>query len=235
MSDPRRLLGGGAEPEVTELLESLRGISPEAHLAEQSFAAFAAKLATLPAAVPSLGAPAAEAASKALSLKLTLAVVAAGAVGAFAYGVSVPAKAPVAAPSVTRVRVAAAPTSATPVTAPSIVPEAPLVSPPRATDRPRLRDSATTGESRLEAEAALLSTARKQLRAGDARGALRSISELESSFPRGQLTQEREVLAIEAAAASGNTALAKRKAQAFIQQHPKSPHNARLERFAEAP
>jgi hypothetical protein len=90
-------------------------------------------------------------------------------------------------------------------------------------------------KDQLSAESALLTQARAELRKGDARGAEQLLNRLQAQFPKGVLGQEREVLAIEVLAARGNTAAAKRRAQAFIASFPESPHSAQLSRFAQAP
>jgi hypothetical protein len=83
-------------------------------------------------------------------------------------------------------------------------------------------------EDRLGAESTLLTEARARLRRGDAAGALRELHELEQRFPNGVLGQEREVLAIQALAALGDTAAARRRAHAFVTAHPNSPHTPLL-------
>jgi outer membrane protein assembly factor BamD (BamD/ComL family) len=88
--------------------------------------------------------------------------------------------------------------------------------------------------SRLDAEASLLAKVRSQLHSGDPHGALATLNQLQTAFPNGQLTQERDVLTVEVLAANGNTAAAKRKANAFIAAHRSSPHSAKLERFVES-
>jgi Outer membrane lipoprotein len=90
-------------------------------------------------------------------------------------------------------------------------------------------------KDQLSAESALLTQARAELRKGDASGAEQLLNRLQARFPKGVLGQEREVLAIEVLAARGNTAAAKRRAQAFISSFPESPHSAQLSRFEQAP
>lgn len=80
----------------------------------------------------------------------------------------------------------------------------------------------------------MLAKVRSQLHGGDPHAALATLNQMQSAFPNGELTQERDVLAVEVLAANGNTAAAKRKANAFIAAHPTSPHSARLERFVES-
>ena len=87
------------------------------------------------------------------------------------------------------------------------------------------------GKDRLARESVLLTRARAELRAGDARHAQGTLSQLHKEFSRGTLQQEREVLAIEALAAQGNANSAQRLARAFIAAHPESPHAQPLRRF----
>lgn len=88
-----------------------------------------------------------------------------------------------------------------------------------------------TRRSQLEAEASLLAKARSELRSGNSRAAEATLSQLQSTVPRGQMGQEREVLAVEVLAANGKMAAARRRARAFIAAHPGSPHSAKLERL----
>jgi predicted Zn-dependent protease len=83
----------------------------------------------------------------------------------------------------------------------------------------------------LKAESALLTEARARLRAGNPAGAQAALDRLQAQFPKGMLTQEREVLAIEVLDARGNAEGARRRAKAFVKQYPKSPHSAKLTRF----
>jgi hypothetical protein len=248
MSDPERLRGSGsADTEVRELLESLRGISPDAGLADRSWAGIATKLAALPTVVPAIvSAPTTAAASagsasaggasagisKALTLTLLAAAVASPVLGVFAYRAST-AEQPPRVASAAVAAVARAPASITPP-----APASPAVPTTKAEVEPKLApapSSAQSRASRLDAEASLLARVRSQLRSGDARGALVSLNQLQAGFPKGQLGQERDVLAVEVLAANGNTAAARRKAQAFIAAHPESPHKSKLQRFAAAP
>jgi outer membrane protein assembly factor BamD (BamD/ComL family) len=54
---------------------------------------------------------------------------------------------------------------------------------------------------------------------------------LANELPKAALSQEREVLMIEALMAQGETASAQRRVRAFIAAHPNSPHSAQLTRF----
>lgn len=91
--------------------------------------------------------------------------------------------------------------------------------------------SATTKVDALREENALLAQARQSLRQGDAPGALAKVESAKARFPNGALVQEREVLAIEALAQSGNSDAASRRATAFVQAFPSSPHASHVRTF----
>ncbi len=242
MGDPERLLkSGAADPEVRELLQSMRELAPGPRMGVASWGAMAAKVATLPTVVPAPGSalpvPVSSAGagiSHALALKLVAAALASTFLGAGVYwyhaaqrahasAANAPASAPVAA------QVApAAISQVTPTDEDAINP-----APAPSSAGPGAANSATRG-SRLDAEASMLAKVRSQLHAGDPHAALATLNQMQSAFPNGQLTQERDVLAVEVLAANGNTAAAKRKANAFIAAHPSSPHSAKLERFVES-
>jgi hypothetical protein len=103
-------------------------------------------------------------------------------------------------------------------------PASPSPPPKRVDSNARSRDS-------LEDESALLTEARAELRAGDARASMATLDRLRAQFPKGVLAQEREVLGIEVLAALGDAEGASGKARAFSDAHPNSPHTARLRRF----
>ena len=75
--------------------------------------------------------------------------------------------------------------------------------------------------------------ARDALRAGDPGGALAMLEAARARFPRGVLLQERQVLTIEALAASGDRARASRQARGFLRQFPASPLASRVRPFVE--
>jgi hypothetical protein len=107
--------------------------------------------------------------------------------------------------------------------------------PPASTDTSARPSSEQRRRDQLSAESSLLTQARAELRRGDVRGAQQLLRRLRVEFPNGVLGQEREVLAIEVLAASGNAAAAKRRAEKFIAAHPESPHSAQLSRFTDTP
>jgi hypothetical protein len=85
--------------------------------------------------------------------------------------------------------------------------------------------------SRLGEESQLVLEAREGLRSGRASLVLRQLEEARGRFPGGTLAQEREALTIEALWRSGQTASARRRAEAFARTYPGSPHAARLEQL----
>jgi hypothetical protein len=124
------------------------------------------------------------------------------------------------------------PTEAPPL-APETVANAPAV-PVEATPQPaqpKRTDSTARARDSLEDESAMLTEARAQLRSGDARASMATLDRLRTQFPKGVLVQEREVLGIEVLAALGDSEGASRKARAFSEAHPNSPHTAKLRRF----
>jgi TolA-binding protein len=89
-------------------------------------------------------------------------------------------------------------------------------------------DGATLGE-----ELALVESASRATKAGNARLALERLAEYQRKFPRGKLALEAQVIRIEALARAGRRAEASRLARSFLKRHPKSPIGARISRYAE--
>lgn len=87
--------------------------------------------------------------------------------------------------------------------------------------------------SRLREENRLLGDARSALRGGDPAEALKKLDAAGGRFPDGVLAQEREVLAIEALAKSGQRAAASARATAFLSAHPTSPHATKVRSFVQ--
>jgi outer membrane protein assembly factor BamD (BamD/ComL family) len=77
----------------------------------------------------------------------------------------------------------------------------------------------------------MLTDARAQLRGGDPHAAMATLERLQARFPKGVLLQEREVLTIQVLSALGDNAAASRKARAFLEAYPNSPHAPQLRRF----
>ena len=233
-SDPRPWLEEGApSPELRSLLESARDDGPS----PQQLSSLSAKLSPLliaPAAAVAArqaGAAAGKTATVAAAAKTGLAVkvlVTAGAVaavgGAFQAGrvyedrVSPPKM--IERPVVVVAPQAPAPAPAVPEPVVELEP-APVPAP-----KPQVKPAAP----RPEAEAAILEQAMGALKGGDAKKALslcdRHARELGAN---GLLTQEREVIAIEALMKLGRAAEAKGRAEKFKKAFPTSTHLLKVE------
>jgi hypothetical protein len=113
-------------------------------------------------------------------------------------------------------------------------PVAPIAQPPAAAVTAAAPDQEPTpptlvprrgpASSNLDAESALLRRARERLDNGDPKGSLDDIALMASRFPRGELAQEREVVAIQALLAQGQRAAAGARTTAFLRAHPSSPY-----------
>jgi hypothetical protein len=100
---------------------------------------------------------------------------------------------------------------------PVIAPVAPP--PPAVVQEPQAVAARAAGPG---GEVSLLAAARKALAAGNPQGALALLRRHERSWPRGELVQEREVMAIQALAASGAAGEARARADRFLQRFPGS-------------
>jgi hypothetical protein len=87
----------------------------------------------------------------------------------------------------------------------------------------------------LAAESALLQDARAELRSGNLEATARALDNLRHRFPRGVLSQEREILKIELASARGDDQGARRLASRFLRSHPESPHATQLRPLVSEP
>jgi TolA-binding protein len=237
--DPERLLSAThADPLERELLGSVHHVGPPEGARDLAWRGIAAQIAVAAAVGVATGSSAAAAAkgtagtlaSWALSTKVAAVVAVSGLAlggGYAALQATQSPPVPVVAP-----RKVVAP----PVAAPAPKPLAePLLEPPPApvADDPPSRKPEVPRQDLLKAESALLTDARAQLRSGNAAGAQAALDRLQQQFPKGMLTQEREVLAIEVLSARGNVEGAKRRAKAFVKAYPKSPHSAKLSRFVD--
>jgi hypothetical protein len=86
-------------------------------------------------------------------------------------------------------------------------------------------------ETMLWEEGRLVGEARDSLRRGDATAALVQLEQIRTRFPGGSLAQEREALAIEALARSGQHAAASARATAFLHAYPTSTLAERVQGF----
>jgi outer membrane protein assembly factor BamD (BamD/ComL family) len=87
--------------------------------------------------------------------------------------------------------------------------------------------------SALSAELSALDTARSALASGNPSSALSDLDQYAHQFPHGKLGLEAEVLRIDALAKSGQSAAAKKRAQAFMKRHPDSVLASRVRAYAE--
>jgi TolA-binding protein len=122
------------------------------------------------------------------------------------------------------------------VTAPAAAPVAPAPAvttpePPvtKLEDLPVQKDA--TGSSAapsLADEVKAIQRAKTALSGGNPSGALKELDAYRQEFPRGRLSQEATVLRIEALAASGNQAAAKKLGEQFLKNNEKSPYADRI-------
>ncbi len=110
------------------------------------------------------------------------------------------------------------------------MPCAPVASSEGADDSRRSADDRRP-RNLLGLESAMLTDARAQLRRGEPQAALATLERLHTRFPKGVLMQEREVLTIQVLSTLGDNAAANRRARAFLDTYPTSPHAPQLRRF----
>ena len=125
---------------------------------------------------------------------------------------------PIANPS--QIPVPTASTSSSPSAAESAASMASTIAP---------KPTPSTSSSSAEDEIALVKRAYAALRNGDPAGALGLAAEHAKKFPSGMLTQEREVIAIDALVRLGRRAEAVQRANAFRKAFPKSAHLRRID------
>jgi len=236
MKDPTRLLHEGATPAELALLRA--GASEEP--SEEGMQRLSAALGLGAGALVTLGTKSTApgpGVGGALS-KITAKWVIAGAVGlagGTALVLSRSAVAPEAAHSppsgalhMTAPVVTSQPEPAEPPAAAAPAEQAPEATTAPAESKDGARASKKTASPSIAREIADLDGARRLLGAGDARGALRALDTYDAEARSGMLRQEASLLRIEALAAAGDLASARRLARAFLRQHPQSPHEARV-------
>ena len=190
----------------------------------------------------SAGAGAAATAGVSVAFKVALGVLCGALVGGGVVAVALPPR--VVVQHEVRVQAPAAPAPPeTPVTAtpetpePSSVPVSAAVRPARASASASAGPTPTARRERdgggghdvaggrdvdLSRERALVDRARSALARGDSSGALAAADEHRKTFPRGQLAEEREVVAIQALAGAGRAEEAANRAGAFRKEYPAS-------------
>jgi hypothetical protein len=89
--------------------------------------------------------------------------------------------------------------------------------------RPATATPALGDDHALHDEVAQILLAREALRAGGCGAALSRLNEARTLFPAGVLSQEREVLTVEALGCAGREAEAADRADAFLRDYPSSP------------
>ena len=238
MSDPRRWSDQGEAGDLTRdlLLAGQARRMPEA----ERRAVWAGLSLALPGAPTAPGAEAAApaAATSALSAYLTKGVIFLATLGGLSVGALQfwPPSEPAAKPSAS---LASLPGPAAPVAPPKLAqvePRAPAetveVAVPTA-PLPSEAKARVPNASQLREESMAVLEARSALRSGDAARSLALLEQARLRFARGALGQEREALTIEALAQSGQSAAARRRAEAFLRANPRSPHAADIRRIAE--
>jgi hypothetical protein len=100
---------------------------------------------------------------------------------------------------------------------------APLSAPPPPPPQPQ--------EATIDEEVRLLTAAQASLRGGQPRRALSFIDEHATRFPRGKLTDAREVARMTALCDLGQAGAARERAERFLSDHPSSPFSDRVRRL----
>jgi hypothetical protein len=94
--------------------------------------------------------------------------------------------------------------------------------PKRVAASPAMTSLARSRDTDLAAERAIIERARSALARGDSQGALVSIAQHESAFARGQLVEEREVVAVQALVTAGRAQEAAARGVHFRRTFPNS-------------
>jgi len=111
-------------------------------------------------------------------------------------------------------------------------PAPPLVEPTPGGPSNGARSESKPAAPALSAELGALDAARSKLAGGDASGALTALDAYARNFPHGKLGLEAEVVRIDALAKSGQTAAARKRAEAFMKRHPDSVLASRVRAYA---
>jgi type IV secretory pathway VirB10-like protein len=255
MGDPQRLLRSmhGDEELTRELLGSLRDVGPRPGAKDAAWKRIAvstaavATIGTGSAVVQALGRTGGvlATATKTLTAKVAIGLAIAGSTAGGGWALHERFAGSEPAPVKPAAHTASLPTANAPIApAPMVEPAelaAPVAPPAEAVATPshkaQERAVKTVDEGRarrdsLALESRMLTEARAQLHAGDPRGALATLDKLRARSPKGMLTQERDVLAIQILSSLGDATAAKQKAKEFLDAYPESPHAPQLRRLA---
>lgn len=117
-----------------------------------------------------------------------------------------------------------------PSLAPSSLPSAPMPSERTShVERPVPTTAPSSSDEVLARERQAIEKARSALARGDAESALSAVAEHAKAFPRGQLTEAREAIAIQALARAGRRDEARARAERFRQKFPGSMYSPVVE------
>lgn len=244
--DPTRLSEGSEAPEeLRNLLQGAREDMPT----ESQLKRVATRLGPLlggaavgtaagAGAASTSGATASATGGAAVAIKVGAALVAAGVIGGGAIwfatrpGALPPSHdkhaAPVAAPATpARAEHRQAATPAATSVPEQTLPAAPEHAAPKAAQQPKPAKASPPAEKAAPSEASLLQAAQSALKT-DPHRALALVDEHRRLYPNGALSQEREVIAIEALSRLGRSKEAKEKAKDFKQRYPDSAHESKV-------
>jgi hypothetical protein len=228
VSEPPRLIDEGASPAERALLE-----------AGTSYRSSAATHAKTLAAVGLAGTAAISASASATLSNFgwskwltTLSVMGASAVVPVGYYVlkDSPPEAAVVQTAPQRAIPLAPLTAQAPEAPPPSVP-VPNVAPVTPKAVARVAPQALQKSATLTQEIEAVDRVRSALGRGDIRGAFMALDAYSRTYPRGRLSLEAEVLRIDALARSGQVESAKRRAEAFLRNNPKSALSSRVRRI----
>ncbi len=110
---------------------------------------------------------------------------------------------------------------------------APQVVSPSRGPSPRPDDTSSGGDADLQRELELLREAKEHRERGDTKRSLAVLATHAREFPRGQLGEERDAIAIEIRCKTAERPRARRELETFAATHPSSTHLDRLRRACE--
>ncbi|HYQ41873.1 MAG TPA: hypothetical protein VER11_07890 [Polyangiaceae bacterium] len=246
MNEPTRMVHSPESELERALLDAGRSYTASGSTRAKTLLALGLTAVTTSAA-PSAAAAAGSSLSKATLTKVAATVLVMGAVAVpvWRYLDHTPSGTPVTHPVASAAAVSPTSPAVTEQTPVEAVPaETPAVAPPRvevAEAQPAANarsvstartDPKASAAPPLTAELAALDSARTSLSHSDPAGALTALDSYARNFPRGRLKMEAEVLRIGALAKSGQTEVARKRAEAFLRLHPDSVLASRVRSYA---